>query len=98
MAEKPIHVQPLSMQPPLDENGHPLVMVRASGNDLIGLPKFSNVTFFAEVVRWSKDDPDEIKAKLEETFDLCEGILGERRQAIVELREQMEGNLPAAAE
>lgn len=85
------------IQPPLDEKGRPMVMVRANLNDLIGLPKFSNITMQAEIVRWVPDEGDSaIDAAFANAFDRCERIVGERRAAVVALREQMEGNVPSS--
>jgi hypothetical protein len=71
---------------PVDETGKAMALVTNGCSEKIGLPKFSNVDVGpCSVTRFVKDDPAVIVAALKENLEICEQVLGEEREAILQL-------------
>lgn len=70
---------------PLDEDGNPLARVGIQISELIGLPKYSNITVGPILLeRWCKNTPEERRHALNEIMAEVAQIAGEYRTAILE--------------
>lgn len=70
---------------PMDENGRPMSRQAVQISELIGLPKYSNVTMGPIMSEgWCEDTPEARKAKQRELMAEVAEIAGEYRNMILE--------------
>ena len=70
---------------PVDDDGKPMAMVTAGGQEKIGLPNYSNIDIGPmTVTRFVRDDPDEIKEGLRTATLMWEEVAAEERDKVVE--------------
>ncbi len=72
---------------PQDEDGVALARITLFVRDLIGLPKFSNVTVAGSIEVFVGDNEDEIRDGLRRCAGLIEEIIGEEREKIIDALE-----------
>ena len=71
---------------PVDEDGKPMVLVSNGAEEKVGMPNYSNVVLGpASVSRFVKDDPEAIKQGLRECLAVCEELISEEREAVIEI-------------
>lgn len=73
-----------------DKDGNPMSRVVAQASELIGLPKYSNVTVGPLMLEgWCADSPEAREAKLKELNDQVWGMLGQVRAEVLDILKEV---------
>lgn len=78
---------------PVDDDGKPMALVSSGASEKIGLPNYSNVDIGpASVTRYVEDSPEAIQEGLKECTQLCEVIIANEREKVLEIIQAVESS------